>query len=248
MTGVAALRGRRILVTRAAEDAADWAARLSAMGASPVVLPCLTIEPIDDVATRTALVRALETADWIVVTSPRGVAALQTLHGAGLSGRHSIAAVGPATARACQELLGRTPLVADETTSAGLGRRLAALLGTGGAGAECRVVLVGAAGGREEAEAALTAQGAIVSRIDVYRSVPVPVAARKYDLAGDGVEDVLLASPSAVQGLINRALVPRTAQMITIGPTTSAAATAAGLRVSAEARRPTLEAMLEAMT
>jgi uroporphyrinogen-III synthase len=60
------------------------------------------------------------------------------------------------------------------------------------------------------------------------------------------VEAIWLASPSAVTGLLNQAeLDPRT-RVITIGPTTSAAARDAGIVVGAEARCPTFTGMLEA--
>ncbi|MEX2182660.1 MAG: uroporphyrinogen-III synthase [Gemmatimonadaceae bacterium] len=247
MSGAGTLQGRRVLVTRAAEDAAEWAAQLSAMGAEPVVLPCLITERLDDDATRAAVERAITVADWLVVSSPRGVAALAALYAAALPRRVSIAAVGPATARACRERLGRTPVVPAEHTSEGLGWHLATILGRTNTGTKRQVVFVGAADGRTDAEPALTAQGAVVTRVDLYRTIPVPVATPKRDLADDGVEDVLLASPSAAQGLVNCAVVPRTARVITIGPTTSAAAVAAGLPVSAEAARPTFQAMLDVM-
>lgn len=248
MSGNGTLAGRRILITRAAEDAVAWAAQLTALGAAPVVLPCLTTELIDDAATRSALSRAVQGADWLVVTSPRGVAAFASLCDAALPPHVSVAAVGPATARACQELLGRSPLVPAEQTSAGLGRDLATLLGDANAGCPRQVLIVGAEGGRTDAADALSAAGAVVSRVDVYRTVPVPIAAEKRDLADDGVEEVWLASPSALRGLLNCARVPGTTRVVSIGPTTTSAAAAAGLRVSAEAAAPTFEAMLEAVT
>jgi len=248
VTGTGTLADRRILITRAAEDAAEWVAQLVAVGAAPVVLPCLATELIDDAATRSALARAVRMADWLVFSSSRGVTAFASLHDAALPPRVSVAAVGPATARECRERLGRTPLVPAEQTAAGLGRHLATLLGDTNSGSPRQVVMVGADGGRTDAADELTAAGAVVSRVDVYRTVPVPSAATKRDLAADGVEAVWLASPSAVQGLLNCALVPRTTRVITIGPTTSAAAAAAGLRVSAESAEPTFAAMLEAMT
>ena len=85
-------------------------------------------------------------------------------------------------------------------------------------------------------------------RVDVYRTSPVPPLARKRELAADRVDDVLLASPTAVTGLVNCAVLPKEVRVFTIGPTTSAAATAAGLSVTAEARWPNLDGMLEAMT
>jgi uroporphyrinogen-III synthase len=90
--------------------------------------------------------------------------------------------------------------------------------------------------------------GAPVTRVDIYRTIPAPAASARRDLARETIHDILLASPSAVAGLLNIARVPEGARVITIGPTTSTAARQRGLTVSAEARRPTFEGLLEAMT
>jgi uroporphyrinogen-III synthase len=58
---------------------------------------------------------------------------------------------------------------------------------------------------------------------------------------------ILLASPSAVLGLVHRAVLPVGAQVVTIGPATTAAARANGLAVAAQARHPDLEGLLEAI-
>ena len=71
---------------------------------------------------------------------------------------------------------------------------------------------------------------------------PTPI-----DLAGEGIGDVLLASPSAVQGLLNVASFPAETRIFTLGPTTTAAVVAAGLVVSGEAMRPDLDSLVEAM-
>ena len=40
------LRGRRLLLTRAAADSASWARSLEERGIEPVVLPCIFAEPV----------------------------------------------------------------------------------------------------------------------------------------------------------------------------------------------------------
>jgi len=70
-----------VLVTRSARDAGRWATRLAALGAEPVILPCLTSEPIADDATSRALLEALNGAAWLVVTSVRGCEAAAALLG-----------------------------------------------------------------------------------------------------------------------------------------------------------------------
>lgn len=240
--------GKRVLVTRAAHDADRWAARLAALGAHPVVLPCLVCQPISDDETGRALRDAVAHASWLLVTSARGCeAAGRLLLGTVLPGDLRIAAVGAATATAAAKQLGRVDLVAREGTSSGLARELIRLLRREGRVAAAHVVVVGAAGGRDAAAVMLEVAGVNVRRMAVYRTIPAPATATRRDLAADGIEIVLLASPSAVTGLLGRALVPGSVRVVTIGPTTSAAARAAGLVIAAEAVRPTLEGILEAI-
>lgn len=242
-----ALAGRKVLVTRAREDADRWANRLSQLGAVPVVFPCLKFEVINDPSLGRALRHALREARWLALTSARGADAASALLDGRLPDHVRVAAVGPTTARAVIRGLGRIDLVAKSASSAGLGGELAAIVQGDTATGPKGVVVTGAIGGREEAEIVLRAAGVAVTRLDLYRTIPVPPATPKRDLGADGIQDVLLASPSAVVGLMNAALLPVGARVITIGPTTTAAARAAGVTVDAEARQPSLEGMLEVM-
>lgn len=242
------MAGRRILITRAQDDAELWAEHLTALGATPVVFPCIVCEPIDDVAVAVALRHGLTDTHWLLVTSPRAAAAITRLLTGTVPADVRIAAVGLATAQACIALLGRADFVSPRATAAALGAALGELLQDAGTAATTRVVIAGALGGRDDAQDALAAQGVSVTRINVYRTRPSPAVERPRDLAVIGIDDVLLASPSAVTGLLNTAIVPDGARVITIGPTTSAAAIAAGLCVFAEARQPTFEGLLEALS
>ena len=240
--------GKRVLVTRAARDADRWATRLAALGAEPVVLPCLVCEPIADESTASLLRGALEVADWLLLSSTRGCdATAKLLRGSPVPRRLRIAAVGPATGAAAAKCLGRVDFVARGGTSADLGRELIEHLRHERSMFNARVVAAGAADGRDDAAAIIARAGIPVTRVAVYRTIPAPATASKRDLAAEGIEIVLLASPSAVTGLLGSATLPRAAQVITIGPTTSAAAAAAGLSITAEAARPTLEGILEAI-
>ena len=155
-----------------------------------------------------------------------------------------VAAVGAATAGAVRSSLGRTPFVPSNATSLALGEEL---LEQGLVKAPARVVLAAAEGGRTDAERVLTRGGARVTRVDVYRTVPASPDPARIDLAREHIGDVLLASPSAVQGLLNLASSPAFARIFTIGPTTTAAVVAAGLSVCGEAMHPDLDSLVEAM-
>lgn len=241
------LMGRRVLVTRAEEDSAEWANRLLRLGAHPVVLPCLVSQPLTDTGTTAHLRTALADADWLLVTSRRGVQSVADLMKREFPARIRIAAVGPATARAAAEHWRCVDLVATTPTSEGLATDLAELVETPLTETPPHAVVAGAVDGRRDAEVILAARGWRVTFVPVYETLAAPVSDQRFDLCREAVDDILLASPSAVLGLLNRAVLPCTARIITIGPTTTAAARAAGLVVAAEARRPGLEGMLEVM-
>ena len=238
--------GRTVLVTRAAEDAAPWAERLAALGARPVVFPCLVCETLDDAPTRVALADALDGAAWLALTSRRGVEAVARLVPGEIPESVAIAAVGPATADAARALLGRCQLVAPKGTGVSLAEALRDALADRPPGAARPKVAIAAADRAEpHLERLLIPAGIDVARVDVYRTVPAPPETPRVDLAALGVDTILLASPSAVAGLVHRAVVPDGTVVVTIGPATTEAARAHGLAVLAEARRPGLDGILE---
>jgi len=120
-----AIAGKTVLLTRAADDNDAWAERLERAGAVPVALPCIATETITDAATRAALAAALTAADWLVFTSRRGVEAFAALAAGRLDATVRIAVVGPATAAAATQLLGRVDLTSDAATAAALAQTLA---------------------------------------------------------------------------------------------------------------------------
>jgi len=235
------LAGARVLITRSEDDCAEWAEELERRGARPVLLPCIRSEPIDTPELRAALGRALSDADWLVLTSRRGVEACARL--AALPARTRVATVGAATADEARERLGRADLVGGSNAAA-LGATLTAdARFTRGA----RVVLALAANASDALERALEAAGARCARFDVYRTIPAPPAASKRALSSLGAERVVLASPSAASGFVHQVDLDVPVTIYTIGPSTTAAARALGLTVTAEAREPSLEGILEAM-
>jgi len=109
------LFGRRVVVTRAREQAGELVDRLAALGAATVEVPAIAVhEPADGGASLAAAVDRLATYDWVVVTSPNGahrlVAAVREAgRDARAFGGVRLAAIGPGTA----EALAARNLVAD---------------------------------------------------------------------------------------------------------------------------------------
>jgi len=237
-----ALEGHAILLTRAEEDNEAWAERLRATGAQPIMLPCIRSEAIDYPELRAALADAVADADWLVFTSRRGVEAFVTLHAAPLSAHTRVAVVGTATAAAAMNTVGRADLTSEAGTAASLARTLTEHVAPG-----TIVVLAVAENAGATLPEALQAAGATCTRSNVYRTVAMPPAAMKRALSTLGADNVLLASPSAVAGFVNQVDMDISADIFTIGPSTTAAAQAAGLTVEAQAEYPSLEGLMEAI-
>ena len=235
--------GRRVLLTRSEEDCAEWAAAFERHGVGTTALPCIRCEPISAPATRAALAAAVPKADWLVLTSRRGVAAFAALDPPALPARCGVAVVGITTAEAAKAELGRVDLVGGGTAAA----LAATLVDVGDLGRRRRVLLALAENAGTALEDALTAAGARCTRLDVYRTIPAPPAEPRRPLSALRVDNVVLASPSAVTGFVHQVEVDVPVAIYSIGPSTTAAARSAGLTVTAEAREPSLEGILEAM-
>jgi uroporphyrinogen III methyltransferase/synthase len=235
---------RRVLLTRSEEDCADWAARFAERGVETVALPCIRCEPLATPALRAALAAAVPSADWLVFTSRRGVAAFVALEPPARSPQCRIAVVGAATAHAARAAFNRVDLVGREGTAAALA---AALVDEGDLQRYPNVVLALAENAGDVLQRALTAAGAQCTRLDVYRTVSAPATGARRPLSTLRVDNVVLASPSAVQGFVNAVEVDVPVAVYTIGPSTTAAARRAGFAVTAEASEPSMEGILEAI-
>ncbi|HEU4564610.1 MAG TPA: uroporphyrinogen-III synthase [Gemmatimonadaceae bacterium] len=250
-SGAAPLRGRRVVVTRARDQAGELAARLEALGAEVVEAPAIRIEPLDQAPLRAALARLAE-YDWLVVTSRNTVAMVGEALRASVRDARAlagvrVAAVGPATAEALREL-GIVPAVVPERYVAeGVLEALRARDDVRGR----RVLYPAAAGARDVIPAGLRELGAVVDAVVIYRSVPddswrEAVAAR---LGRGEVDAVTFTSGSTVRHFVDAVGVAlaRRARAVTIGPVTSDAAREAGLEVAAEAHEATVPSLVDAV-
>jgi uroporphyrinogen-III synthase len=237
------LDGRKLLLTRGAEDSADWADVLTGEGALPVIFPCIETETFDDPQLAAAIAEAIQQAAWIIFTSRRGVDAFAHLFGTDLPPSVKIAAVGKATAESCVERFGSVHHIGGGTAEA-LGAELAIDPSIRN-GAHCLLAL--AANSGRLLERLLTGAGASVARYHVYRTVPIEPHGPKRALSTLGCNTVIFASPSAVTGFDNQVDIDTEAQFVTIGPSTSAAVTALDWNIAAEAKEPSLTGIIESL-
>lgn len=212
------LAGKRVIVTRAAEEAGELEALLRARGAIPVRFPCIAFEDGPDLERIAERVR--QGVDLIVVSSPHAARRLMDLIG---STSISFAAVGAATAA----LLPGEVIVPRK-----------------GAGAEAlleelaprvrgkRVLVPRAERGTPALINGLAQAGAVVEALTLYRTV-TPASG---DTAALQSADALsFASGSAVRGFVRLAGAPAANRLAVaaIGASTAGEAQAAGIRIDA---------------
>jgi uroporphyrinogen-III synthase len=255
---MSALAGKRILVTRARDQAEKTAALIRARGGEPVLLPAIEIHPPKDpLAVERALARA-STFAWVAFTSENGVERTWgVIEAMGTSGAEvfrdaKLAAIGPGTAAALEKRGLRAGVVATDSKGEGLA---AAVLGAMEPGES--VLLLRAQIARDAFPDALSRAGHPVEVVAVYETRPAsgPDVARVVaELERGAIDAVTFSSASTVESFVAmvggreraRELLSRTV-VGSIGPITTEALVANGLRIDATPPETTLEALLGAI-
>ena len=231
---MSALAGRRVVVTRAAEQAGELVALLERVGATAVVVPL--VEIVRESAAVDAL-SALNPAefDWLVVTSPNGARAYLAMHS---SAPLNVAAVGATTAAALGAGGVNVTLVPGDQSADGL---LAVFPSGNG-----RVLLVQAVDAQPTMAAGLRRSGWNVTGISPYRSAPAHLTAGQ-QLAAMSADAVLFTSGSAARawvGVFGQTTPPI---VVAIGPQTALAVEQTGLKVSLVAADHSLPGLVAAL-
>ncbi len=245
------LLGRRILVTRPATQASGLSDSLRMLGAVVRELPAVRIEPLDRGPLRDALDR-LNEYGHIVFTSPNAVRIVwEVLLCSGrdvraLSGL-IVSAIGPAT----RDALLTRGITADVTPSQYVAEGLLDALARRADVQGRRVLYPAAADARDALPLGLRRLGASVDVVAIYRSaVDADGAGQMRAVVASGSVDlVTLASGAAARayaGAVGPDLVTRVPG-VSIGPVTSEAARAAGIRVAGEARVSTIQGLVDAV-
>ncbi len=248
------LFGRRIVVTRAREQAANLIEPLEALGAEIVEIPCLEIRPPKSWEPLDRAIQRLETFDYLLLTSANGARLfLERLAVNGRDGRDlkglTIGAIGPATAAELAKASIRADFVPDEYQAEGLIKCLAGRDLRGQAFLIPRAKIA-----RDLLPRTLRQRGARVEVVEAYQTVGPRFAARDLARWLDPPPDaVTFASSSAVMNFF-KLLTPRLkqkllrkTQLVSIGPVTSATIRQLGYQVNVEAEQSTLPALVRAL-
>jgi uroporphyrinogen-III synthase/uroporphyrinogen III methyltransferase/synthase len=236
-----ALAGRRVLVTRASHQAGKLSDGLRALGAEPVQVPILEIQPPADFAPMDDALRHLHRYHWMILTSANTVRALSERAeelGVSLAAATSVkvAAIGEATAAAACKAGLAVALIPEDYVAESLVEALSAQI------SGQQILLARAAIARDVIPNALRAKGAIVDVVDAYRNGMPESAPGLLRLAlAAGIDAATFTSSSSVTHLADAA---RAAGIefpfgrvlaISIGPITSRTLRDLGWEPAAEA-------------
>lgn len=158
------LEGLNVLVTRPAEQAADFAEQVSNAHGRPVSFPALEILGPEDKHAARARLATLSAVDVLIFVSANAVRYAFPLMPDNIPLDLQIAAVGSATARTLDEIGLEPTLVPERMDSEGL-LALPQLQAVDGK----RFLIVRGNGGRETLRQTLEARGARVDYVEVYR-------------------------------------------------------------------------------
>jgi uroporphyrinogen III methyltransferase / synthase len=245
------LFGRKIVVTRALDQAAEFSERLRALGADVIEFPVISIQPPRDPGPLDRAIANLGAYDWLIFTSVNGVRFFldrldQSPHDLrALKAR--ICAIGPATRQAVEKLHLKVDMMPAEYVA----ESLIAAFGDEPLDGK-RILLPRAAVARDIIPTELAKRGADVDVVEAYCNVaPEDAAARVGEIFGSTKKPdwITFTSSSTVKNCVAitglEAL--RGVRIASIGPVTSATARELGLTVDIEARPFTIDGLIESI-
>jgi uroporphyrinogen III methyltransferase/synthase len=250
------LFGRRIVVTRAREQAGELVGVLEELGAEAIAMPAIRIAPPEDAAALDAACAQADRFDWIVFTSVNGVEHfmrrfLERRDIRDLKGVR-ICAVGPETAAAVTRLGIRVDLTPSEYRAEAVAAALTGHEPVAGR----RFLLPRGQLARELIGDELRRAGAEVEEVVAYRTLPGSESGSQdvYRMLLDQrIDAVTFTSASTVRnfaqmlGADQSVDLLRTTTVAVIGPVTADAAQRLGIAVTVMPENYTVPALVQAL-
>lgn len=241
------LAGRRVVVTRSADQADGLADALRRLGAEPLLVPSIRSTPTEDQDALRAAVRRLDGARWVGMTSPSGVRygwpAVEAAWPDGLPDGLGVAVVGPGTAAALRAHGVEADFVPGESSGDAFAAELPVEPGD-------RVVLLRSHIARGAIADDLRQRGADVLDAVAYHTITAADPADVHHALDARPDAVTFTSPSTVRGFLAGLDDPARLDgvaLVPIGPVTAEAVADAGLNVAAVPDDFTTDGLLDAL-
>ncbi len=249
------LAGRRVLITRPRNQATDFADALRAHGAIPLIVPMIAIAPPEDERALADACARVAAFDWIVFTSVNGVDAVLSRipERDQPMGDAKVVAVGPATAARLDSHGVTVDVIPKQHRAEAAAEELIRNHDLNGA----HVLLPRTNLAAAELPDTLRGAGAAVTDVVAYRTIAVTDTG-DVDLAGmlerGALDVVTFTSPSAVRTCVALLGGPERAKALlarvvvaSIGPVTTRALAAFGLRADIVPGTATIPALADAI-
>jgi uroporphyrinogen III methyltransferase/synthase len=253
------LFGKRIVVTRPREDAADLVDLLAVLGAETIEAPMIRIAPPDDWAPLDGAVDRIATFDWVIFTSVNAVDHfMQRLYRDSRDVRElkgvRLCAVGPSTRDRLLRYGVRVDLAPEDFRAEGVVAALGEVEAVGGRS----FLLPRADVGRERLAEALREAQADVVDVTAYRTLPAEPELEHHPdvyrmLLDRAIDVVTFTSAAAVRNFVVTYGADQAADLLqqtrvaVSGPVTAEAATRLGLPVTIMPTEFTLSALVQAI-
>lgn len=248
------LHNRKIVVTRSWKQAAGLIAGLKELGAHPIPFPTIQIQAPEDWGGCDAAIDRLSTFDWVVFSSFNGAHYFlrrQRERQSGAIGA-KIAAVGRTTADAVRSFGCEVDLIPEEFSAKGILRSLEGFAIRGR-----RFLLPTSNIGREELQNGLRARGALVEKVEAYRTVPnadLDAAGMRDQIQNGDIDCIAFFSPSAFNyfvDIMGRSILDDlrsdSIRIAAVGPVTAGAVHAEKVKVSIQPARSREEDLILAL-
>jgi uroporphyrinogen III methyltransferase/synthase len=243
------LYGRQVLVTRPRDQAASMISQLTELGANVLLQPAIEITDPDDWQPVDEAIENLPSYDWLIFSSANGVRffldrLLASQYDVRRLGSVRLAVVGPATAEELQRYKLRADLQPDEYRAEALAAALGADV------SQRRVLLARASRGREVLAEQLTAAGATVDQIVVYRSSDVTEADEQIvaNMRAGKIDFTTVTSSAIARSLVQLFGDDlRKTHLVTISPLTSETLGEQGHEAAGEALEYTTDGVIDAL-
>jgi uroporphyrinogen III methyltransferase/synthase len=250
------LAGQRVVITRAADQAEELARPLRELGAEVIQIPVIKIAPPDDRQGVMDAMMGIGEYNWVVFTSANGVTQFfnyffKAFDDVRAIGNIRFAAVGPATAAKLQALHLRVDVMPEEA----LGKKIAVAINRYESVENLKILLPRAAGANPDLPKALEELRGIVDDVAFYKTVPDTDdrTGAGQALAESGADWVVFTSGSTVENFHARFGLPKLLEkfpqmrLASIGPETTKALTALGLKPAVEAAQHTVPGLVTAL-
>ncbi|MGH8025034.1 MAG: uroporphyrinogen-III synthase, partial [Limisphaerales bacterium] len=247
------LFGKRVVVTRARNQAGELSQKLASLGAEVLEIPAIKRAPPDNRQDFVDALLSLNSYDWLMFTSANGVTAFFDLffrhfHDLRDLGGAKIAAVGAATAARLREMRLQVDVMPGEFTS----KKIVEQLASHGSIENCKICILRAQDANPDLPGALEEFGAITDDVAVYKTVAETqdVFGATRDFLEAGADWITFTSGSTVRSIHARFDLPKLLtqfpkmNLASIGPETTKMIRSLGLSPAVEAREHTSDGLV----